>query len=87
MAGRVLGVCPESTLLGPEDSVTFLRCGPDAHVPRFGVCGVWVRSLFENFTVDASIFVDQFFCLDVFVLDIFDKLLSAVGGCLGTKSR
>ena len=39
MAGRVLGVCPESTLLGPEDSVTFLRCGPDAHVPRFW--GVW----------------------------------------------
>jgi len=39
VAGRVLGVCPESTLLGPEDSVTFLRCGPDAHVPRFW--GVW----------------------------------------------
>jgi hypothetical protein len=29
----------------------------------------------ENFTVDASIFV------------VFDKLLRAVGGCLGTKSR
>ena len=70
MAGRVLGVCPESTLLGPEDSVTFLRCGPDAHVPRFGVCGVWVRSLFENFTVDASIFVDQFFVL-MFLFWIF----------------
>ncbi len=73
MAGRVLGVCPESTLLGPEDSVTFLRCGPDAHVPRFGVCGVWVRSLFENFTVDASIFVVKF--------------LRAHGGCLGTRNR
>ena len=86
MAGRVLGVCPESTLLGPEDSVTFLRCGPDAHVPRFGVCGVWVRSLFENFTVDASIFVDQFLSCCIF-FGYFDKLLSAVGGCLGTKSR
>lgn len=36
---------------------------------------VWVCVVFENFTVDASIFVD------------FDKLLSAIGGCLGTKSR
>jgi hypothetical protein len=31
--------------------------------------------LFENYTVDASIFV------------AIDKLLSAHGGCLGTKSR
>jgi hypothetical protein len=29
----------------------------------------------ENFTVDASIFV------------VIDKLLRAIGGCLGTKSR
>jgi hypothetical protein len=32
--------------------------------------------LFENYTVDASIFVVS-----------NDKLLSAHGGCLGTKSR
>ena len=51
-----------------------------------GVCGVWVRSLFENFTVDASIFVDQFLSCCIF-FGYFDKLLSAVGGCLGTKSR
>ena len=38
-----------------------------------GVC-------FENFIVDASIFV-------VFVVGFFGKLLSAIGGCLGTKSR
>ncbi|SKF61652.1 Uncharacterised protein [Mycobacteroides abscessus subsp. abscessus] len=35
----------------------------------------WARPFFENFTVDASIFVD------------LNKLLSAIGGCLGTKSR
>ena len=39
----------------------------------WGVC-------FENFIVDASIFV-------VFVVGFFGKLLSAIGGCLGTKSR
>ena len=39
----------------------------------WGVC-------FENFIVDASIFVD-------FVVGFFGKLLSAIGGCLGTKSR
>ena len=39
------------------------------------VGGLVFRVCVDNFTVDASIFVD------------FDKLLSAVGGCLGTKSR
>ena len=63
---------PRSTLLGPEDSVAFLRCDPDACVGALlGFwCGVWVRSLFENFTVDASIFVDQFFVL-IFLFWIF----------------
>ena len=37
--------------------------------------GWWARSYVENYTVDASIFV------------VDDKLLSAIGGCLGTKSR
>ena len=44
---------------------------PAAGVGGGGVCGVWL--LFENCTVDASIFVV--------------KLLRAVGGCLGTRSR
>jgi hypothetical protein len=38
-----------------------------------GGCGVGVCVLFENYTVDASIFVV--------------KLLRADGGCLGTRSR
>ena len=41
--------------------------------------GVFGGVCFENFIVDASIFVD-------FVV-VFGKLLSAIGGCLGTKSR
>ena len=42
--------------------------------------GVFGGVCFENFIVDASIFVD-------FVVVFFGKLLSAIGGCLGTKSR
>ena len=38
-----------------------------------GGCVVWGCALFENYTVDASIFVV--------------KLLRADGGCLGTRSR
>jgi hypothetical protein len=38
-----------------------------------GGCVVWGCVLFENYTVDASIFVV--------------KLLRADGGCLGTRSR
>jgi hypothetical protein len=38
-----------------------------------GGCGCGVCGLFENYTVDASIFVV--------------KLLRADGGCLGTRSR
>ena len=41
---------------------------------------LWLCVCFENFIVDASIFVD----CDVFCCG---KLLSAIGGCLGTKSR
>jgi hypothetical protein len=47
------------------------------------VGGGWRRLgvLFENCIVDASIFV-------VFVVGLFgDKLLRAIGGCLGIKSR
>ncbi len=36
---------------------------------------------FENFIVDASIFVD------FFLMIVLGKLLRAIGGCLGTKSR
>lgn len=65
-------------LLGPEGSAAlcvagFLwraRSGWD-----FVLVWLGFRVCFENFTVDASIFVD------------FDKLLSAVGGCLGIESR
>lgn len=39
------------------------------------VMGFGYRPHFENFTVDASIFV------------VINKLLRAIGGCLGTKSR
>ena len=38
-------------------------------------CGFWGRPFFENCTVDASIFV------------VCNKLLRAIGGCLGIKSR
>ena len=68
----VAGVC--CTLLGPEGSVTVWRLSWACLVLLLCVV-VWVCVVFENFTVDASIFVD------------FDKLLSAIGGCLGTKSR
>ena len=68
-------------LLGFEGSVAvwWLRflCGT---LDSSGFCrGVW-GVCFENFIVDASIFV-------VFVVGFFGKLLSAIGGCLGTKSR
>ena len=48
------------------------------------LCGVpasGFRVLFENCIVDASIF--DSFCLGFFG----DKLLRAIGGCLGIKSR
>ncbi len=53
--------------------------GPVAGVP----VGVLVRVcvLFENCIVDASIFCS--FCFGFFG----DKLLRAIGGCLGIKSR
>ena len=69
-------------LLGFEGSVAvwWLRflCGS---LGSSGFCreGFW-GVCFENFIVDASIFV-------VFVVGFFGKLLSAIGGCLGTKSR
>ena len=63
-------------LLGPEGSVAcgWLVSCANLLVILYGVAG-WSRWYVENYTVDASIFVD------------IDKLLSAVGGCLGTKSR
>ena len=66
-----------STLLGPEGSLTSVggfQCGP-MPAPLFGVSGSGFRPCVENFTVDASIFV------------VINKLLRAIGGCLGTKSR
>ena len=66
-----------STLLGPEGSLTLWvafsadRC----RRPFWGVVGSGFRPCVENFTVDASIFV------------VINKLLRAIGGCLGTKSR
>ena len=66
-----------STLLGPEGSLT-LVCGFSVRTdagPRLGVSGSGFRPCVENFTVDASIFV------------VINKLLRAIGGCLGTKSR
>ncbi len=74
------------TLLGPEgtpvrgflegsERFQFLPSIQTApHLVGVGVCdlvGVWL--FFENYTVDASIFVV--------------KLLRAYGGCLGTRSR
>ena len=79
VSGWVLVV---STLLGFEGSAACLVVGLLAGLrwlPCLGA-GVGGRLFLENFTVDASIFV-------VFVLFWFDKLLSAIGGCLGTKSR
>ena len=60
------------TLLGPEGSGVFcsaFQCGPCLLVvllcPCWGVvggrCGVGFRPYFENYTVDASIFVSQVF--------------------------
>ena len=67
-----VGFC---TLLGFEASdFGFVRSS--AHGTFCLFCVVWFRPYFENYTVDASIFVD-----------INNKLLSAIGGCLGTKSR
>ena len=67
-----IGFC---TLLGFEASdFGFVRSS--AHETFCLFCVVWFRPYFENYTVDASIFVD-----------INNKLLSAIGGCLGTKSR
>jgi hypothetical protein len=76
-----------NTLLGPEGTstphVVGVVCvfGSNPHLARYrtlvgvgrvdGRCGGW--SLFENCTVDASIFVV--------------KLPRANGGCLGTRSR
>jgi hypothetical protein len=50
------------------------------HLQRTGIRrddrgGPCYRPYVENFTVDASIFV------------VTNKLLRAIGGCLGTKSR
>ena len=81
MLGWVL-VC---TLLGPEGPGLLLLFGVGggsdswAFVARLCVEWGWYRSYVENYTVDASIFV--------MLKDFFDKLLSAIGGCLGTKSR
>ena len=68
------------TLLGPEGSVALATtlCGttPAERHPVTGVRGEIEsnsRPYFENYTVDASIFVV--------------KLLRAHGGCLGTRSR
>ena len=75
MEPRGLGWVGLSTLLGPEGSLTFggwLSVRTDAGA--FG-CRVGFRPCVENFTVDASIFV------------VCNKLLRAIGGCLGTKSR
>ena len=73
-------------LLGPEgtDPSLLARFGPGGGDVRFSLGGacrlhtvVWVggcfRVLFENYTVDASIFVVKF--------------LRAHGGCLGIRSR
>ncbi len=65
-----------STLLGPEGSLTLwagFQCGPMPAGLR--LVGSGFRPCVENFTVDASIFV------------VINKLLRAIGGCLGTKSR
>ena len=68
-------------LLGFEGSVAVLwlrfLCGG---LDSSGFCRGFLGVCFENFIVDASIFV-------VFVVGFFGKLLSAIGGCLGTKSR
>ena len=67
-----------STLLGPEGSVAPLGGGELSSGPvpvTFGWLGRGYRPYVENFTVDASIFV------------VHNKLLRAIGGCLGTKSR
>ena len=53
---------------------------PGGFVP----CGARFRACVENFIVDASIFVVS---IDIRLTCVFDKLLSAIGGCLGTKSR
>ena len=58
-------------------------CGPGFMPAVLVGVGVGVRAYVENLTVDASIFV-VLFC---FVVFLFDKLLRAIGGCLGTKSR
>ena len=68
-----------STLLGPEGSLTVggrVFCA-DRRRPLlvWGCSGSGCRPCVENFTVDASIFV------------VINKLLRAIGGCLGTKSR
>ena len=75
LGGSGLGL---STLLGPEGSLTAVggfSVRTDAGGPPGGVCRVGCRPCVENFTVDASIFV------------VCNKLLRAIGGCLGTKSR
>ena len=85
VAGEVL-----DTLLGPEGSgdavLGLLLMGGSGGVPagffwswasprsQLAVVGVGCRLYFENFTVDASIFV------------VF-KFLRAHGGCLGTRNR
>jgi hypothetical protein len=95
--GAVCGwVCSWGTLLGCEGSTCRLPClflvsagevwglvgGVLVRVLAWCSCGGgggWFAALcVENFIVDASIFV---------VVVRFDKLLRAVGGCLGTKSR
>ena len=64
-AGHVVGC------LRVRPIMAAFSAGPSALELWFGVMGGW--SLFENCTVDASIFVS--------------KCLRAYGGCLGTRSR
>jgi hypothetical protein len=74
VAGILLG--PEKTsphrvwVLGGDSCCSSHR---STVVGAGGGCWVWGCVLFENYTVDASIFVV--------------KLLRANGGCLGTRSR
>lgn len=77
---QVVGVEVVDTLLGPERTGVLSR--QEIRSARMvgyrwlwlvGPCRVWVGVLFENCTVDASIFVS--------------KCLRAFGGCLGTRSR
>lgn len=63
------------TLLGPEGTTgwLFALCVAAHAGSAWWLVCVWVRVLFENCIVDASIFVAKF--------------LRAHGGCLGTRNR